>query len=241
MQLSTPFKTKRVTAFVGDYGSGKTEVAINFSLTLRATGQPLKIADLDIVNPYFRSREAVDVFRRAGVELIAPEGDQAWADLPIILPGIAGAIHDPNSSLVLDVGGEAAGSRVLASLLNGTADGEYDLLAVVNANRPFTQDAEGTESVLAKIEKASELTVTGIVSNTHLLRETTPDMVLRGYEVAESIARDLGVDVRFVSVEESVADRLDTSSFAAPIFVIKRYVLLPWETIETGSHLGEIG
>jgi len=100
---------------------------------------------------------------------------------------------------------------------------------VLNVNRPFTADVDSAERVLRKIEDASGLRVTGLVSNTHLLGGTTPGMVLAGYEVAESLAKRLDVDVRFVSVEKSVAVGLDTSSFSAPIFVITRHVLLPWE------------
>ncbi|MBN1591961.1 MAG: hypothetical protein JW941_01785 [Candidatus Coatesbacteria bacterium] len=227
-----------MTVFVGDYGSGKTEVSLNFALALRTIRDRVKIVDLDIVNPYFRSREATGILGRSDVELVAPEGDKAWADLPIILPGIAGAIQDETAGVVLDVGGEAAGSRVLSSLFDGTKHLDYDLLAVVNANRPFTADADGSMTVLNKIEKASGLRVSGIVSNTHLLNNTTPEMVIHGLELAESIAERLGVDVRFMSVMESVADKIDGSSLSAPIFAIKRYVLLPWET---GSDMSERG
>jgi len=230
-----PFKTRRVTIFVGDYGSGKTEVSINFALALRETEKWVKIADLDIVNPYFRSREAADVFDRAGVELIAPAGEQAWADLPIILPAIAGAIHDESVKTILDVGGDAAGSRVLSSLFDRVSEIDYDLLAVVNANRPFTGDVASSESVLRKIETASKLRVTGIVSNTHLLSKTTPEMVLKGVEMACSLAKRFDVDVRFVSVERSVAPRLCASSFSTPVFSMTRYVLLPWEDDSTGA------
>jgi hypothetical protein len=241
MKQAIGFQTKRLTIFVGDYGSGKTEVSLNFAVELRACKKRVKIADLDIVNPYFRSREASEILKSADIELIAPAGEQAWADLPIILPGIAGAIHDESANVVLDVGGEAAGSRVLSSLFDEADEIDYDLLAVLNANRPFSGDADGSEIVLRRIEDASNLRVTGVVSNTHLLRETTPTMVLTGYKVAERLAKRLGVDVRFISVEESVAERLDASLFSAPIFVMKRYVLLPWEIVGTGAAISERG
>ena len=220
---------KRLTVFVGDYGSGKTEVALNFALVLKLHEGRVKIVDLDIVNPYFRTREAAGILRAAGIELIAPTGEQTWADLPIVLPSVAGAVHDASASVVLDVGGEAAGSRVLGSLFDSKDEIDYDLLAVLNVNRPFTADVDSAESVLRKIEDASGLRVTGLVSNTHLLGGTTPGMVLAGYEVAESLAKRLDVDVRFVSVEKSVAKELHRYSFSAPIFVITRHVLLPWE------------
>ncbi len=226
---------KRLTVFVGDYGSGKTEVALNFALMLKRHEERVKIVDLDIVNPYFRTREAAGVLLAAGIELIAPTGEQTWADLPIILPSVAGAVHDASASVVLDVGGEAAGSRVLGSLFDSKDEIDYDLLAVLNVNRPFTADVESAERVLRKIEDASGLLVTGLVSNTHLLSRTTPEMVLTGCEVAESLAKRLGVDVRFVSVEKSVATELDRSSFSAPIFVITRHILLPWELTAAGT------
>lgn len=241
MERAIGFQTKRLTIFVGDYGSGKTEVSLNFAVALRAFKKRVKIVDLDIVNPYFRSREASEILKSADIELIAPGGEQAWADLPIILPGIAGAIHDESADVVLDVGGESAGSRVLSSLFPVTEEIDYDLLAVLNANRPFSGDAAGGEGVLHRIEDASGLHVTGVVSNTHLLRETTPTIVLRGYKIAERLAKRLGVDVRFISVEESVAEGLDASLFSAPIFVMKRYILLPWEVVEAGAAISERG
>jgi len=221
--------SRRVTIFVGDFGSGKTEIAINFAIALRSLREEVKIADLDIVNPYFRTREVSEVLARAGVELIAPPGEQVWADIPIIVPEVEGAIRDRSATVVLDVGGEEAGSRVLGSLSEAIAGSDYDLWAVVNANRPFASDAQATEKVVSKILKASRLRLTGIVSNTHLLDETTPKHAIDGYRIATALARRLGVGVKFVSVEKRVAEKLDRSIFDVPIFAIQRYLLPPWE------------
>lgn len=116
----------RLIAIVGSYGSGKTEVAVNLSLLLSRRGLHVQIGDLDLVNPYFRCREASALMEAHGIRVVVPPGAQAWADLPIVLPEIRGMLHPPAGTLsILDVGGDDVGARSLASFRTSIADGEY--------------------------------------------------------------------------------------------------------------------
>ena len=220
---------ERVIAIVGGYGSGKTELSVNLALQLAAHGQRVQIADLDIVNPYFRCREARELMEAHGIRVVVPPGAQAWADLPIILPEVRGMLHPPAGVVtILDVGGDDAGARSLASFRTSIADGEYELWQVINAKRPFTSTVEGCLRMIASIENASRWRVTGLVANAHLIDETTAETVVDGWALATSVSERTGLPVRFVGVMTHVAGGPALRSVAAPILRLRRHMLPPW-------------
>ena len=229
-RFSPPCLERRITIFVGGFGSGKSEVAVNFSRFLAENGlQPVAIADLDIVNPYFRSREAADRLRELGIETIIPPGDQAAADLPIIVPEIKGAIEGFRGRLVLDVGGDDIGARVLSSVTDAIPASEYDMLLVLNANRPFTSKLEGCLQLVREIESASRLKFTAIVSNTHFLEGTTAETVTAGLELAQQVSAELKIPVAFVSAVEGVLWQIEPQLLKVPALPLRRWLLKPWE------------
>lgn len=173
---------ERVVLIVGNYGSGKTEVAVNLAIRLSGR-QRVAIADLDIVNPYFRCREARVEMERYGIRVINPEGEYHSADLPIILPEVRGVVLDGEGTLICDVGGDDVGARVLSSLADVFADRPCTMLQILNAKRPFTETVDGCLKI-GEIEAASRLRITGLVSNTHLLEETDVPTVLEGLRLA---------------------------------------------------------
>lgn len=238
---------------VGDYGSGKTEVAVNLTLELarqkhvsegrRAapsrTGdqqkKKLAIADLDLVNPYFRCREAQEPLEQAGVRVVMPQGSHQYADLPILLPQVKGLLQDEATLSVLDVGGDEVGSRVLAGLSPAFSAERHHFLFVVNANRPFNDTIEGVERTIARIEAASGLRVTGLISNTHLMQETTGEMVVRGAALAAEVAAARGVPVLWVAAMEDVVEALDEGALPAPLLVMRRIMVPPWLRRQAGD------
>jgi len=133
---------RRVTIFVGNFGSGKTEIALNGALELAAAGSRVTLADLDVVKPYFRSRSARAILSDAGVGLLAPTGANVHADLPIIVPQIRSCLRDDHGRLILDVGGDDLGARVLGSLSDVIPFDDTDCLLVLNFRRPSTPDPE---------------------------------------------------------------------------------------------------
>lgn len=216
--------------FVGNFGSGKTEVAVNYAMFLAKSGvKDLKIVDLDIVNPYFRSREARTDLENAGVELIAPIEGEVYADLPIISPKIKGQIQSAVSPLILDVGGDDMGARVLSSLFDAFENIKYELLMVLNVNRPFTGDAKGCQKIISEIEGASRLKVTGLVSNSHLIDNTTPEIINLGYSLVSEVSKNTGIPLKFITVDKRLKDKVKRENFSCPVLYIERIMLKPWE------------
>jgi len=228
-EFSSPSFSQNVIVIVGGFGSGKSEVSVNLARLLARSGNQVSIADLDIVNPYFRSREAAAVLATHGIKSLIPEGAFAMADLPIIVPEIKTAIQRAEGMLILDVGGDDTGARVLSSLADAFTPGQYELLLVLNAYRPFTADVAGTLKIMGEIETAGKLKFTGLISNSHLIEQTTAAEVLHGLNLTRQVSEQTGLPVAFVSAVESVVRQLDRKKVPYPVLAIDRSLLKPWE------------
>lgn len=222
------FANKHIVLFVGGYGSGKTEVAINYALYWNKTADNLAIADLDIVNPYFRSREQLQLVTNAGIKVIAPAGELATADLPALPPEIAGALQDKNRNTVIDVGGDDVGSRVLGRYSKLIAPDAYEMLFVFNASRPFSQAVEPTVALLRGIEKTARLKITGLVNNTNLMQFSDIPLLQKGEALAEAVAAATNLPLVFNAVAHNLADEA-ASVLHAPILPLGLYMKRPWE------------
>jgi hypothetical protein len=220
---------KRVTALIGPYGSGKTELAITLALDAaarkRKTGiSEIALVDLDVLKPYFRSREAGAILAAAGVRLIAPLGALAEADLPIVPAEARGMLSRTDVRTILDVGGDPVGARALGSLSDVVGAAEYDLLLVINRNRPFADSRDSVVSVAREIVAACKLQVTGIVSNTHMVEETTVDDVRWGLDLSRQVAAALKVDVRLVMVPEGLEGIEAVACELPPVVTVRRHM-----------------
>jgi len=215
-------------ALVGSYGSGKTELAVNLALQL-ARDRHVQLADLDLVNPYFRCREARALLESRGIRVVVPPGAQAWADLPIVLPEIRGLLHPPSGvTSLFDVGGDDVGARALASMRTSIDDGQYELWQVINARRPFTNTVQGCLDMRRAIEAASRWRVTGIAVNTHLMDDTTAGTILDGWALATAVRDASGLPIRLVGVMSRLADAEELRSIDAPVLRLERHMLPPW-------------
>jgi len=224
---------RRVTVFVGHFGSGKTEIALNGALELAEAGTEVTVADLDVVKPYFRSRSARAILDDVGIELLAPAGANLHSDLPIIVPQIRSHLRDPRRKLVIDVGGDGVGARVLGSLSDVVPLEETDCLVVLNFRRPSTPDPEGAVLMVREIEKVGRVPVTGLISNTHLMDESTPEVVREGYLKALETASRIGVPLVAVTVDQDLVPELAAESFECPLVSMRRIVLPPFaQTVE---------
>lgn len=234
MKTTSPLPiTKSINIIVGGYGSGKSEISVNLARYLvlnRADAkESVSIVDLDIINPYFRSREAAEELEKIGIETINPKGAQFHADLPIVLPEIKGAILNNQGRVILDVGGDDVGARVLSSLAGAFKDDSYEMMFVLNANRPFTANVEGCIKTINDIEAASRLKFTGIISNTHLMDDTTEKDILKGLQLSKEVSVRINIPVRFLSAEESVLEKIDMNLIDIPVLRLNRSLLKPWE------------
>lgn len=220
---------KHIKIFVGGFGSGKTEIAINYSIYCRKSYAKVAIVDLDIVNPYFRTREVRDALNLKGVEVVAPEGKLTYADVPLISPEIKGLIQNPNYCLILDVGGDDVGSVVLGNFRNFIQDFGYEMLLVVNSYRPFTKNVAQIKQMAQEIENRSRLKIQGIVSNPNLSSQTDEETIKKGYLLIKQVAQKLEIPVKFICVDERFSKKIEKENFVDPIFYIKRFMRLPWD------------
>ncbi|MCX6551783.1 MAG: hypothetical protein NTY02_12420 [Acidobacteria bacterium] len=198
-----------VTVLVGHFGAGKSEIAVNLAFGWRDRGEDVSVVDLDLVKPYFRSRLLRDDMVARGIVLVVPGGDQFYADLPILVPEVRGAVGlavARHRRVIMDVGGADVGSRVLGSLPGLGNPDLTDVLFVVNGNRPFAETPEAVVTMLREIERVSKLRVTGLVANTHLMEETTPETIEAGLQLAEAVSRDTGLPIRFWAVLARLGD-----------------------------------
>ncbi len=234
-QFPLPTFSRRILTIVGGYGSGKSEVSVNLARYLAvSTDRPVAIADLDIVNPYFRSREASRLLEQLGIEPVHPSGNLAHADLPIIIPRVKGAIERYDGTLVLDVGGDDVGARVLGSLGDSFPADDYDLFLVLNANRPFTSTVDACLTLMNKIEAASRLKFSGIISNTHMLEYTTAETVRDGLKLARALSTATSLPIVFVSAMKKQLEDLSSDDIDVPVLPLERLLLKPWERGEGG-------
>jgi hypothetical protein len=198
-----------VTILVGHFGSGKTEIAVNLAFGWRERGEDVAVVDLDVVKPYFRARLLREEMQRRGIRLVAPQDDRFYADLPIVVPEVRGAIGRAMAGqgrAVVDVGGADVGSRVLGSIPGLGNPDLADVLFVVNGRRPFAESPDAVVAMLGEIERVSKLKVTGLVANTHLIHETTADTIGEGLELADAVARKTGLPVRFCAMLSRLAE-----------------------------------
>ena len=217
----------RLLIVTGHFGTGKTEFSVNLALALARAGEKVMMADLDIVNPYFRSRERREALEAAGVRLITSSQDSENADMPSLPAEILTVLEDRSYRGVLDIGGDPDGARVLARYQPKITAEDYQLLFVSNANRPEVRKAEDAISYLRCIEEVTGLTCGGIVNNTHLCGETTAEEILRGAELARSISEKTGIPVLCHTAEERLIPEL--TALAEPIFPITIQMKKPWE------------
>jgi hypothetical protein len=229
-KFRSPTFSMGIIIIVGGYGSGKSEISVNLArLLARDRTESVTIADLDIINPYFRSREAAAELESFGVKSLIPAGELAYADLPIIIPDIKRAIEQNEGKLILDVGGDDVGARVLSSLADAFAPDSYEMLLVLNARRPFTADEAGSVRMRDEIETSSRLKFTGIISNTHLMDDTTVQTVLEGLDLARKVSSNTGLPIYFLSAMNDIVTKCDPEKIDVPVLSLDRALVKPWE------------
>lgn len=222
------FNDKRLRIITGHYGSGKTEFAVNYAFGLAETGKKTAIVDLDIVNPYFRSREKEPLLTEKGIRVISSSIKGISGDLPALSPEIYSVLQDTSYEVVLDVGGDKVGARALGRYHEYFDREPYDMLFVLNANRHQTSTVDGAISYLRSIEDSSMQKVTALVNNTHLCGNTTVEDIMKGQKLCEDVSTVLGLPIKYVVAEKRLVDLLP-KGLQGEVLPINIYMKKPWE------------
>ena len=201
---------KRLTLFAGHYGSGKTNIAVNYALHLAGEGKKVCIADLDIVNPYFRTKDSEKQLSAAGVDLISPQFANSNVDLPALPAEAYRLVEDRSSYGIMDIGGDDRGAYALGRYVPYILqENNYRMVFVANCYRPLTRTPEEAMEVMAEIEAACGLKFTDLINNANLGWETEAGTVLASIDYMEKLSQLSGLPIWLHTAEKAVADRLE--------------------------------
>ena len=215
--------SKRLTLFAGHYGSGKTNIAVNYALHLAREGKRVCIADLDIVNPYFRTKDSERELNDAGITLVSPRYANSNVDLPALPAESYRLVQDKSTCGVMDIGGDDRGAYALGRFADAIkAEGDYRMAFVVNCHRPLTSTVEDAIEIMREIESACGINFTCIVNNSNLGPETTPDTVRSSLDFVDSLSKATGLPLWMHTAVESVANEL-TELPVLPLTLQKKF------------------
>ena len=202
---------KRVTIFAGHYGSGKTNIAINYALKIKESGINVDIADLDIVNPYFRTKDAEKLLSENGIRLVSSVMANTNVDTPALPAQAYSIVHDKSKHAVIDVGGDDRGALALGRYVPYLVEeNNFEMLFVINKYRFLTGTPEETIEVMREIEQSAGVKFTGIVNNSNIGDETTAEDVLASLEYSQKVSEFSGIPLRFTSVKDTLYNELKT-------------------------------
>ena len=218
---------KRLTLFAGHYGSGKTNIAVNYALRLAKEGKQVSIADLDIVNPYFRTKDSERELEAAGIRLISPQYANSNVDLPALPAESYSLVQDRTTYGIMDIGGDDRGAYALGRFAGAIkAENDYRMAFVVNCHRPLTSTVDDAIEIMREIEAACGLKFTCIVNNSNLGPETVAATVRESLGFVEELSLRSGLEVWMHTAEESVAREL-TELEVLPMVLQRKIFDLP--------------
>ena len=214
---------KRVTLFAGHYGSGKTNLAVNWALGLKKQGGRVVIADLDIVNPYFRTKDSAALLEENGIEVVSPEFANSNVDLPALPAELYGVVQNRQRYAVMDIGGDDRGAVALGRYAPYILEeNDFEMIFVANFMRPLTLIPADALEVMREIEQAGGIPFTSIANNTNLGSLTEPETVLSGLEKCRELSALCGLPVLFTSARRDIASKLSISPLL-PIDIQRKY------------------
>jgi energy-coupling factor transporter ATP-binding protein EcfA2 len=201
---------KRITLLCGHYGSGKTNVAINLAYLLKKERESVAIADLDIVNPYFRTRDSLEDFEKVGIRLISSEFASTNVDLPALPQEVYSILDNPTEYAIMDIGGDDRGAYALGRYADSIkAENNYEMIFVFNKFRPLTPTAEDAVEIMGEIENACHIKFTAIANNSNLGAMTTAEDVLSSVDEAERLGQLTGLPVVMTAVTDNLVNNLN--------------------------------
>lgn len=218
----------RIRVFSGHFGSGKTEIAINYAINLAKSGNKVAIVDMDIVNPYFCVRDLKDYLEKKEIKVISSSPKFSNAELMVLPPEVLSAFNDKSYEVIIDVGGDDVGAVALGQYNKYFQEEPYDMYFVINNNRPMTEDFLSTEEYMINIERASRLRITHLISNTNLSSETNVQDILDGDKIVSELSKQLKIPYRYTVITKDLEDEV-RGKVAGELFTINIYMKKPWE------------
>jgi hypothetical protein len=216
-------RSRRITVFTGRFGSGKTEIALNYAIQLVDRGTEPLLVDLDIVTPYFRARDRAEQVARLGVEMVTPFPIGQHVHIPAISPHIRGAIEQTARPVVIDLGGDQQGARALAQYAAAVERQGYAMCFCVNPYRPFMDSVQAIGEAVAEIEGSSRLRVSALISNPNLMSSSTAQDFVQGHKLVTEASSALGLPIAFAATSRAVAESLDRQSLGVELLVLCRF------------------
>lgn len=226
----------RITVFVGAYGSGKSEIAVNYALALKTSGRPVVLADLDVINPFYRSADAQSILENAGIDLIKPLYANTNVDVPAV-PGAVYSLFDRTDRFaVLDIGGEDLGVRILASLKKRFPDERFanhaNVYFVVNTCRPFTATVDQIAAMAESLIGASNMQITGMINNTNLLEFSDESLLLESESVVREASAKTGIPLVFAAAraDKVPSEWANKTPDGCPLLRLTRTIFYPTDS-----------
>ncbi|QLY39905.1 ATP-binding protein [Hujiaoplasma nucleasis] len=213
---------KRVTFITGYYGSGKTEVALNLAIQKKVN----TIVDLDIINPYFRTREMEDFLREQGIETISSDVDSKMhLDMPYISKKVYNPLYNEDKRVIYDLGGNDQGAKLMRQF-DDYKDIDSDLFIVVNIFRMETDHEDKIIQLINRIQGTSGYQVTGLINNSNLLKDTQIDDVIEGQKILEKVSEKMNIPIVYTSYWDELND--DDLHVSNETLKIKLYFRKNW-------------
>lgn len=221
---------KRINIFTGHYGSGKTEIAVNYALKLKEQHEKVVICDMDIVNPYFRTNDVRDFLFSKGIRVIAPDYACTNVDIPVLPGDILSVFSDKEAYAVLDIGGDDDGAVALGQYYNYMKNEDYDMFFVLNALRPLSSSIEDVKELAANIELMSRLKITGLINNTNLSYLTESRHLADGMELCEKTSQELNVPISYITGTKDNLSQVP-EKYKENLFPIDLFMNLPFDAM----------
>lgn len=217
----------RISIFTGHFGSGKSEVAVNYALRLSESGKRTVLVDLDIVNPYFRSADVKKEFEMRGITVIAPLYANTNVDVPALPGEINKVFERKDLSVVLDVGGDDMGAKAVSRYRDEIMADDYEMFYVVNPRRPMTGNAADIAAMLHEIEESARIKMQSLVNNGNLLYETTVESIVEDHSILKAAAAEMNLPIGFLSCFKEYAVKLE-EKLDVPVLRMDKHIMLPW-------------
>ncbi len=196
---------KRITIVVGHFGSGKTEFSVNLAIDLKKKHEKVTLCDLDIANPYFRSREKKELLEKTGIKVVSNVFDYDIAeDLPAVSPAVKGPFQNKEMYAVMDVGGDSMGAKLLNQYKESLNDHDVEVLFVINGNRKETDNLEGCMGHINSVIAETGVKISGLINNTHMVEETVAEDIIFGHKLCKKIEKEMQIPLKYDIVVETL-------------------------------------